>query len=773
MASAVLFFWPVLFGGQSFWFRDTITYSYPQAVLTANALSAGELPLWEPAVGLGYPLLADPHSAVFYPLTPLMLLVGMPRAYDLFVWVHVPMAGLFLFALLRRWRLSRPAAALGAAVLMFGGVTVCLTSLTIMLRGLAWMPLALLVFDRFISGGGGRWLAATAIVLAIQGTGTDPLYVVFTLGLLALAPLLRPVPGGDSWGRNLAGLCLAAVLGFLLIACQYLPLAELLSVSDRGAGLPGQELDHFRLEPAQLLHTVLPLAYPDGSTPEYLASFRGGRIPFYPDLYWGIGIAAIALAAFGWLVGARPAAAEDEARARAVIAWVLVGLFSLALALGLTGGLFGALRAVLPPLRMIRYPAKYFLFAALTVPVLAALGFEALARGRTASESILRRTLLTAAAVCLAAWLYVGATGTALPRAFLGGGDLTLSGEVESFLSEVAGRWRARLASGAAMALVLAAFGWLGARGALTGGVALGIVTAASLADMAFTTGRGYGVAPDAALAGSPITLGELAQAGRGMAPPRVASAGTGPVAYLGEGRSVYDLSVLQKEMMTHLSAAPHGVALVPSGSAVWLDSARQLAVLLENGSPARRDRLAAAFGATHALYRNGAGASVRPLDDALPRAFLAPRLRAAQPGEQLPSAPALLALPELAICSPRPAAPGSAGPTRQTTACHIRTYSRRLIELELPPNPAGVLVLLDQHYPGWTASVDGVARPILQVAGLFRGVEVGSGDRVVRMSYEPASFRAGLLLSALAWLAVAGLFLAAPFAASSDRRME
>ena len=68
--AAILFFWPVLFGGQSFYFRDTLSYYYPAASLTSAALRAGEIPLWEPGVGLGYPYLADPHSMVFYPLTP-------------------------------------------------------------------------------------------------------------------------------------------------------------------------------------------------------------------------------------------------------------------------------------------------------------------------------------------------------------------------------------------------------------------------------------------------------------------------------------------------------------------------------------------------------------------------------------------------------------------------------------------------------------------------------------------------------------------------------
>lgn len=66
--------------------------------------------------------------------------------------------------------------------------------------------------------------------------------------------------------------------------------------------------------------------------------------------------------------------------------------------------------------------------------------------------------------------------------------------------------------------------------------------------------------------------------------------------------------------------------------------------------------------------------------------------------------------------------------------------------------NAAGrrVLVLTDSFYPGWEATVDGVAQPILPVNVLFRGIVVGPGSHQVVFSYQPASWRLGVILSAL-----------------------
>jgi hypothetical protein len=61
-----------------------------------------------------------------------------------------------------------------------------------------------------------------------------------------------------------------------------------------------------------------------------------------------------------------------------------------------------------------------------------------------------------------------------------------------------------------------------------------------------------------------------------------------------------------------------------------------------------------------------------------------------------------------------------------------------------------GLLVLTEQHFPGWTVEVDGVEREMLQVDAIFRGVALGAGEHEVVFRYAPRSFRSGLLLAAV-----------------------
>jgi uncharacterized membrane protein YfhO len=66
--------------------------------------------------------------------------------------------------------------------------------------------------------------------------------------------------------------------------------------------------------------------------------------------------------------------------------------------------------------------------------------------------------------------------------------------------------------------------------------------------------------------------------------------------------------------------------------------------------------------------------------------------------------------------------------------------------------------VLTDVQYPGWKATVDGKSADIERVDYLLRGVVVPAGTHTVEFSYEPASWRAGWILSGLSLLALVGV---------------
>lgn len=109
--------------------------------------------------------------------------------------------------------------------------------------------------------------------------------------------------------------------------------------------------------------------------------------------------------------------------------------------------------------------------------------------------------------------------------------------------------------------------------------------------------------------------------------------------------------------------------------------------------------------------------------------------------------------------------------PTKQGQTCTsdtpstatIASYSATTVRIRVTSTCPGLLVLSDQSFPGWSATVSGHRARIYPTDITLRGVLVPAGSSTVEFHYQPASFRNGLILFAgalvaLGFLAVTGL---------------
>jgi hypothetical protein len=74
--------------------------------------------------------------------------------------------------------------------------------------------------------------------------------------------------------------------------------------------------------------------------------------------------------------------------------------------------------------------------------------------------------------------------------------------------------------------------------------------------------------------------------------------------------------------------------------------------------------------------------------------------------------------------------------------------------------NQPGFLFVSDQFYPGWKAYVNGRETLIYRANFVFRAVYLPSGEHEVIFSYEPKSFKIGLVLSTVSFIILIILFL-------------
>jgi hypothetical protein len=96
------------------------------------------------------------------------------------------------------------------------------------------------------------------------------------------------------------------------------------------------------------------------------------------------------------------------------------------------------------------------------------------------------------------------------------------------------------------------------------------------------------------------------------------------------------------------------------------------------------------------------------------------------------------------------------AGPS-ETAAIVLDRPDRMEIDANLDRD--GFLVVADTFAPGWVARVDGNRMPIWRTNRSMRGVALAKGRHRVVFSYEPGSFRMGLVASGLGFIACVALW--------------
>jgi hypothetical protein len=156
----------------------------------------------------------------------------------------------------------------------------------------------------------------------------------------------------------------------------------------------------------------------------------------------------------------------------------------------------------------------------------------------------------------------------------------------------------------------------------------------------------------------------------------------------------------------------------------------------------------------------DGPDARIYAHPEAQPRAWVVDRvqavageeaaLRAVQEEGFNPREAAVVERPVAGVAS----AGGGAG--ERAGSARITSYEPERVRLEATAEAGSLVVLSDVFFPGWHATVDGRDVPIERVDYLLRGVPIGPGRHTVELAYRPASWRAGLLVSALAALALA-----------------
>ncbi len=362
--------------GGVLYFRDAGFFFCPWRTLFARLLSSG-FPCWNDWISCGRPFAADPNAAVFWPLTPLVLLFS-PTA--LLLANLALLLALFVVAL-RALHLSPTAAAAGGTILLFSGMAQSAAVFGGIAAAAAPLPLAAVALG--VPGAPtlpalGRRAALAGLALGISFLAGEPV-ITATGGAVCAGLVLAGASGGlVSGGAAAAGRRLLAGAGALLLALgiasvQLLPAAGELARSARGTAMrPEHGALYWSVRPGRLLTLLEPRLTGDPYAEDEqefwgAGTFDAGNAYFY-DL--ALGLLPLVLAAAG--------AADRRGRAA-------LGLAAASALLSI-GRFLPGYQPAARLLAVFRYPEKWWVVATLALSAAAAVGVDALAAPEEAPE---------------------------------------------------------------------------------------------------------------------------------------------------------------------------------------------------------------------------------------------------------------------------------------------------------------------------------------------------------------------------------------------------
>ena len=715
-AAVVVFFWPAATLGGAFFVQDVMVQNHPFRDFFARALHEGQLPLWNAAINCGFPLFAEGQAGPLYPPNVILaLLLPTWAALNWNIVLHLWLAGAGMYALVRAFGAVRPAALCAGLCYALSGYMVVRAMSPNFIAVCAWLPLLFWLVDRILKRGRFFYVLLFALVIGLQLLAGHPQAALYGGVAVAGYWVYRSWVQGAGW-ITWSALVGAFVLGAALAAVQLGPTAELVQLSNRGAGLSWASFVAMSLPPERLATLLWPNFFGNSAHGTY-----GSReIGFFIQLCAYVGVVPLFLA---W-------SALRERRDGQVGFFAVLALAGLVLALGKYTAIFSFFYQI-PGFSLFRIPTRFLLWFAVGVSVLCGLGLDQVLRrerSRPANGWLLAAVLGAASAGLL--WV----SGVAL----FGDGS-----EPTRYIHHLRGDGLRLIG-----ALIIGAW-LLGRRARRAAAWAAPVVIFAEL----YSFGADFnGTIEPAAYTETPATAHEILADHTATVPPRIVSLvneRNSPFDW--HGGWAYDLESYRRynETLRMYSGALYGLAnALPGWSPLHLYRHGEFA----RGYPS----FAALAGVEYAVrYSRDGGFEVQRLPTALPRAYVVGQFHlATSPRAGLSYMARGFPMRREVVLEEAPVV--SIGPGG---AAEIVRYEDEEVAVALADSAGGILVLSDTYYPGWRAFVDGVESPILRANHVFRAVVVPTGAEEVVFSYEPDSFRYGLLVSVAAvalWLGLA-----------------
>lgn len=203
---------------------DGIRQTLPWRIFAIEQIRQGQLPLWNPYILSGTPLLANLQVAVLYPFNFLFFIFSKYDAWTIYVILQPFLGSLFAYLFLRSINISKIGSLLGGTC--FGFSLIMLNHLEFGIDGhtALWLPLALASINKINIGQKLRWGLVLTFSVVMTLLGGYPPPAIYNLLIISAYVLLKYRSFLSKKTLFIIGF---GLLAFGLCAIQIIPAVEL------------------------------------------------------------------------------------------------------------------------------------------------------------------------------------------------------------------------------------------------------------------------------------------------------------------------------------------------------------------------------------------------------------------------------------------------------------------------------------------------------------------------------------------------------------------
>ncbi len=739
----------ILIGGHLLYGSDFVVFYLGMKQFFLNQLQAhGSIPFWNPYIFSGMPFWAHFESCIFYPLGLLFWFIRPEKAYGYTMFLHMVLAGYFMYLLSRSFRLTRAGSFVAAAVFTCNGFVMAILYMGHMcpVQSYIWLPLILYCLKRGISTERPYWWAGAAgLFWGIQilaGAPQDAFYT-FLASMLFLVCHMTSDFKAEGYGAKLVTRgSILLLVGAGVAAIQLLPAFELIGESVRAELNSFQMVTDASFPPEGIVTTLMPGFFGSYVQGDMWISNVPWSMP-QQNLY--VGILPLFLLIF-------IAYREADHRRMLVFAGSLA-LIALVLSLGRHTPIY-KLAYLLPGFDRFRAPSKIIVLWGFAMGLLAGRGMDDLARHRrTMPPWPIGLSLLVAlSAVVLDVALHLDRS---LALRFFS--PFVLDAAIPEKMAEASAVMVSEFHRFTIFSLliVVSLFCWI--RGALKSKAAIVVLCALLLVDLVYVNG-GKVRHDDNIYRTLHDMKRDLDQT-------------------IGQDKSVYRVGSFDAGLGANVEMYL-GYQTVAGFTALFPHRYYEFINTFFDGSLPRgwqyffygrrlHGKLMDLLNVKYEIFYQGK--EYRHRATSLPRAFVVWEhdiVAGEKVLDHMVSAdfdPAKTVILEEA---PSGFSSGQDGP--RSSRVVITAYGPDQIAISADTSSSGYLVLSEIFYPGWKAFVDDRPEQILRGDYLLRVVPLPPGKHVVRLVYDPLSIKVGIGLSIMT---IFGLVLATVYSWGRRKR--